>query len=227
MKAKLTKTQKAIFNQLSENTGSNICDSGNAYGRNFDKYKNAPNFNERLRFETDYAIIPVHVFMNNNLDRSDSAVTIEKMIVKELKRQKNDCPKLGYFNGDDIIEILKDFGGVETCYGGMKWENTYNYNNCDLSQTLQYMIFQMNGKNFAIVETHNGCDVRGGYSNGVVYEINDMDNFVSGFELRYEIEVDGSYDDYSIHNNKFELNDSNDGFIDVATGKNIACYFPC
>jgi hypothetical protein len=57
-----------------------MCDSGDAYGRNFNKYKNAPNFNEGLIFESDYAVIPVHVFMDKNLVRSDAAVEIEKMI---------------------------------------------------------------------------------------------------------------------------------------------------
>ncbi|RLF65108.1 MAG: hypothetical protein DRN30_04585, partial [Thermoplasmata archaeon] len=61
--------------------------------------------------------------------------------------------------------------------------NTYNYDNI-LSQVLQYTIFNLKGESefyedcYVIMQTHNGCDVRGGYSTPHVFRVIDWEYFV-------------------------------------------------
>jgi hypothetical protein len=59
--------------------------------------------------------------------------------------------------------------------------NTYNYENI-LSQVLQYTVFEGSycdeeDSTYVILQTHNGCDVRGGYSTPHVFKVLDFDYF--------------------------------------------------
>jgi hypothetical protein len=198
-KVKLTKTQKMIFLQLSENTGAHFLDSGGIYGRNYDKYKDVPDFNQDIIVDEYGCYIPIQTYMNAHLTRTKEAEVLEKKIISRLKKMGVEYPVLCYSNGEEIAEILKDYFGVEdNNYVGRvdSWTNTYNYDN-DLTQVLQYVLFEYSGDYYIIVETHNGCDVRGGYSDGRVYEIKDIDSFLCGQKIQYSFQdQDGEYQDF-------------------------------
>lgn len=56
--------------------------------------------------------------------------------------------------------------------------NTYNGEDC-LSQVLQYTQFETTDGAFVLLQIHNGCDVRGGYTTPRVFEVGE-----DGFALR-------------------------------------------
>jgi len=219
---KLTETQQCIASQLSENTGSALCDSGDFYGRNYEKYSGGVDFTESLRVNKWGAIIPIQIWMNHNLDRSKSAVALEKSLLKKLKEKKVEYIELCYGNQEEVLDILKSIEATETCYGGLKFDNTYNGDN-NLSQNLQLMIFEFENKEYAIIETHNGCDIRGGYSTGRVYQINDLDDFME-ITLRCDTEDD---DEIDIYGDKVEFNEEKNTFVDKNTRKEISMWNPC
>ena len=64
-----------------------------------------------------------------------------------------------------FIEFLKICGRRAYSIGGM---NTYN-GECILDTTLQFEMVRVDDYDYVIMQTHNGCDVRGGYSDPVVY----------------------------------------------------------
>ena len=229
-KVTFTETQKTIYKQLSENTGKALCDSGDAYGRNYDKYKGIEklNFNEGLRIDEYGAIIPIQVYMNNCLTVTQASKQLQKDILKHLEKTKAEHTELSYYMQEEIAEFLKGLGATETIYGGKfdNWSNTYNGEN-NLSQDLQFCYFELNGTDYAIIETHNGCDIRGGYSSGVCYEITALDGFCD-LSVSLEIETDnGHIEDYSGTCNDYQWSEVNKRMEDTETGKEIRYYNPC
>ena len=219
---KLTETQQCIASQLSENTGSALCDSGDFYGRNYEKYSGGVDFTESLRVDKFGAIIPIQIWMNHNLDRNKSAILLEKTLLNKLREEKVEYVELCYRNESEILDALKSIEATETCYGGLKFDNTYNGDN-NLSQNLQLMIFEFENKEYAIIETHNGCDIRGGYSTGKLYQINDMDDFME-ICLRCNTEDD---DDINMYDDKVEFDEGKNTFVDKKTRKEILMWNPC
>jgi hypothetical protein len=174
-----TETIEIIKSQLLENTGKSFLDSGDFYGRNYERnQKNGIDLNP-LKIDKYGVTINVAAYMNTMLDRNDVCEKIENHF-------KEKDIYLGYYNGDEINLELENHFDVD--FNGYlcseNWFNTYNYDN-DLSQTLQGVIFEIDKESYCILETHNGCDVRGGYSAGRVYLIRDIDYF---FNTNVEIE---------------------------------------
>lgn len=67
-------------------------------------------------------------------------------------------------------------------------DNTYNHGD-DFSQCFQWSEWEVDGRMYVIIQTHNGADVRGGYSRPVFARVVDEDYFyefharVDGYEL--------------------------------------------
>jgi hypothetical protein len=69
-----------------------------------------------------------------------------------------------YSNMQEYVEKVKDFcekAGID--YDSYGSHNTYNGESC-LDATLQWEHFQVKQQDYIILQTHNGADVRGGYS---------------------------------------------------------------
>jgi len=165
----LTETQKIIASQLLEGTGKSIFDSGSAYGRHYEKnQKTGIDFESGLKIDRFNITIPIQVYMSTMLDYTDTCEAIES----KFKEAEID---LSYTNSKPVADFLTSLG----YYLEGDWNNTYNWEN-DLSQDLQFVIFKEGRKYFAIIETHNGCDIRSGYSSGRIYEIQDFDYFILG-----------------------------------------------
>ena len=54
--------------------------------------------------------------------------------------------------------------------------NTYNFET-SLSRTLQFLMLDLNGWPIALIQLHNGCDVRGGYTRPYAAELMESDDF--------------------------------------------------
>src|SRR5690606_10964984 len=55
-------------------------------------------------------------------------------------------------------------------------ENTHNMDT-DLDQNFLWVLFHHNGDDYAVIRTHNGCDIRGGHSEPRVFKVVDADYF--------------------------------------------------
>lgn len=183
----LTRTQQVIESQLLENTGKSLLDSGGAYGRHYERnQKTGINFDSDLIIDQFNVIIPIQVFMDTMLDYTN--------ICEELENKFKEAGiDLYYTNRDKISDFLELLGVEYDRYSRAEWSNTYNWDN-DLSQDLQFHLFSYEGSTYAIIETHNGCDIRGGYSDGRIYEVKDYDHFLLGqiIEVTNPEEPDGN-----------------------------------
>lgn len=169
-----TKTEKAIVEMLIENTGCDILDSGGAYGRNWERNRHVQDFRNRhathvivnkdgsIDFTTD-----VFHFLVDRLDASRRSEGIQKWFDRYATNNHLDD---GWSTTIDAFyeERLKK-RGWKHIYG----ENTYNRDS-SLSQILQYDVFEDNywGNFYVILQIHNGCDARGGYTKPKIFEIN-------------------------------------------------------
>lgn len=171
---KATKEQKLIYRMLTENTGSHFLDSGGAYGRNWER--------NQKKTITDFMREPEELITFN-------------LNWKELQRTVSVFHYLSGLELDDICDKFnrrntnpKDWeGGDKNCYGVSKraWNwltenhevevkyayNTYN-GDSDLSQVLQYSEVEIDGEEYFIMQIHNGCDVRGGYTDAKLFKAN-------------------------------------------------------
>lgn len=198
--------QLKIYNMLKENTGTHFLDSGGAYGRHFERNQEKSlqdfiNENEQT-FEVgfdkngiaDEIIRNVSVFHflagnGSNLEFDDICKEFNKL--NELDENLADCEPYGV-NISAWNYLVSN--GVEV---HRTW-NTYN-GDSDLSQTLQganLSIFndgQM--EDYILIQIHGGCDVRGGYTDAVLFKceqgiINEyLSEYMDNYELiEYELE---------------------------------------
>ena len=186
------KTASKVFSMLVENTGRHILDSGGAYGRHFER-------NQNLTLEAclsrprayiargDYASVDVFHYIQDTADYTRLAELLDKNY-EAYSAQSSDQ------HMEDVENWVESLGGTVT-----RWENTYNYN-APLSQDIQFALVDFEasellarigdpltreelaeletlvygGFTIALVQIHGGCDIRGGYTRPVVFEVSEM-----------------------------------------------------
>lgn len=153
-------TNKALnFKTVSrQNTGSSLCDSGSIYGYNYNR--KIPNKPVRLEGDIEMNEISGSISLSHFLDQH---FEIDQKLTKKL-RKAIDQGKCNY-NYKAYADFIADLvGGVVE--GS---DNAYNHDN-NLDQVFQFSTIEdeANHETYVVIETHNGCDVRGGYSDPVV-----------------------------------------------------------
>ena len=166
-----TKTQQAIFDMLTENTGQHMLDSGGGEGRHWQR--NAKKTLDDFRSEPLATIDPKYGdssislfhYMNQYLD-------VHEELTHHFEEFATAYPEEPYLA---IIEEWLDALGVSgegEFYSEARWNfNTYNFDLWWVNQTLQGSFFGMNGREFLIVQVHGGADVRGGYTKPKVFSL--------------------------------------------------------
>lgn len=168
-------TKQIIVEMLTECTGQNICDSGSAYGRNWQR-------NQGRNFEAEPAVscsfrvwrdkdqtgpgspephtsVSLYHWMN-------SALEFDPEMQEELDQYAAEHDDDGWLQVQEgfAVELYER----ESHDAEPETINTYNDpDSIDLSQVLQYITIFKDGGNepsHLIVSVHGGCDVRGGYS---------------------------------------------------------------
>jgi hypothetical protein len=170
-----------IWNMARKNTGSHFLDSGRAYGYIYD----TPIAEEglyRRPGDIRYLISTPH-WLENILAITDDSERYNEMLQKIIAEGDNDS----YL--DDVDELITNLRNEGHRVEAVWKDNTYNHDN-DFNQEFQFTIFKVDrDKNMIAVQTHNGCDVRGGYPGPQVFEIEDMDYF-SDWRVHYSGECD-------------------------------------
>jgi hypothetical protein len=174
-----TPVERAIAEMLTENTGAHILDSGGIYGRHWEENRRIGDFRKlpptRVTVWDDGMVeICVNIFhyLTAFLDIDEFS--------EKLQREFDEFEKKPEYRDYSWLEVMEEFAdyvcekyGFEA-YG--PW-NSYNWENL-LSQVIQGITLKGEDSNYVILQIHNGCDVRGGYTEPRIFKIVDLDHFV-------------------------------------------------
>lgn len=166
--------KRAIKEMLVENTGCSILDSGGAYGRGWEK-------NRHRNFDKEEAVI-----LNVWKDEVNVGYNIYHYLVnfldisEESKRLNTELQKFISESEESYLQDIDNFIGQCKAkeYSSHGITNTYSYDNI-LSEILQYAIIinDETDEHFIILQIHNGCDARGGYTKPRIFSLDSDDNY--------------------------------------------------
>ena len=175
-----TITTKAIIEQLTENTGRHMLDSGGAYGRNWER-------NQGRDFEAEPAVTVEWSCYGHGLDM-DTTVSLYHWMKHNFEldeRLQRLLDKYAARHTDEAwLETAEGFAELLTKHTRFKMGrviNSYNHTDeFDLSQTIQYVeLIDTDESEYEvshyILQVHGGCDMRGGYSSPRVYKLTQED----------------------------------------------------
>ena len=164
----MNQTKQIIYEMLTEPTGKHMLDSGGAYGRHWERnqkmsLKDFENEKEEEFFDTDTEHPYREKSLFHHLIESCEFAERETMTfenwIDEDKFNFIDNP-LGRGHDLESVEeyMTERFGQEAECI------NSYN-GDCDLSQTIQFVhVGDIYDNDMIALSIHNGCDVRGGYT---------------------------------------------------------------
>ena len=164
-------TEQVVQKMMTENTGRALCDSGGAYGRNWER-------NQGRNFgESKTGIIEWYS------DGPIATLSLYHWLVERLGAYRDDLTdKLHEFGKSETMEYESwpetlrawtESRGIEQ--SSIIGENSYNGENV-LSQVIQWWSWteeDKDGYEFQVValQIHGGCDVRGGYTAPRIFEV--------------------------------------------------------
>lgn len=167
----ITKTERRIYELMTENTGTHFLDSGMDSGRHWQQNQGHTIEEWVARpsaiLETEYGTYPVldlFGFLTARLRLTERAEEFQQAfdawISEDAERSAFSCADM-----EEWAEQFHDSRAhfrAEIC-------NSYNWENY-LSQTIQYVNFQFQDSAFVLLQVHGGADVRGGYTRPQVFE---------------------------------------------------------
>jgi hypothetical protein len=195
---------KVLVEMLSENTGKALCDSGDAYGRHWQKnigksikdWESMP----EVTWSGDYYTINVYHYLKNGLELDD--------LCRKFNKINSDCDN--WDAGGDYHGVSKQAESVllDAELKVSRGFNSYNGESA-LSQVIQGTWFNSPGTgdpDYLLLQIHQGCDVRGGYTNARLFYI---PNYSDGCLLEdvygivtkpdgTQIQVDNMYNGHSM-----------------------------
>lgn len=174
-----------LFSMLTENTGKALCDSGGAYGRNWERAqgKKVSDFLREppatIKFDAEYKpkeagggyektgrYAPIYTL--SLFHYLSQFVELDGICDEFNKRNKN-APDWEF---DGAYGVCKDAGQWLESIGAEIGEafNSYNWG-AAFSQTIQGSFLRIGSENYLILQIHGGCDVRGGYTNTKLFKV--------------------------------------------------------
>lgn len=165
-------TARKLLEMWQENTGSHMLDSGGVYGRNWER--NQDKTLEDLsapegRFVNDLTLsLNTFAFLSKHLMFTENARALTEMF-----RAWVDSKDMfdAYYNSPSSMEEF-----LHTLNAEPQWMdteitsfNSYNWENW-ADATLRGVCFELGDTNYTALSYHGGCDVRGGYTDLVIFE---------------------------------------------------------
>lgn len=160
-----TNTEEKIHRMLVENTGINMMDSGGDNNRAWQKNRAITDFREQPAISikvTEYGLDmsrSVFHYLRDNVKYTSAS--------SDMTREMTAYGDENDLSGLSLIEDWLESMGVPC-----DTFNTYNGESI-LSQVLQGAVFSVNGEHYIALQIHGGCDVRGGYTDPVIFETDD------------------------------------------------------
>jgi|TARA_R110002051_G_scaffold11327_2_gene41361 hypothetical protein len=180
------KTEEKLAEMLTTSTGVAMCDSGDAYSRHWSRNQDAVKLSGLTAVEHFMAQKESIVEFNDCRGELEIDVThnvfhwlrnrlhydvLEDEKFREFGEQPEHEDKSWLEIAHEYVEKVAASHGI---YGDATEPasfNTYN-GECLLSQTLQFYLYQSEDNvEYVLLQIHQGCDVRGGYTRPVVFEM--------------------------------------------------------
>lgn len=191
--------EQVLYSMFTESTGTALCDSGDVYGRNWERNQSRTleDFLQEpsvtINYENNTFTISTFRYLQNSLQLDEICNEFNALFVP---RSDNNSNILGISGeAQEWLEIQ-----------GFKFKQDYNsYNGeSNLSQVIQFTLLELDGYecNYVLMQVHQGCDVRGGYTDARLFRITDMfdaffTEYVSGsieFENEEPIQISNTYE---------------------------------
>ena len=158
-------TKQVLVSMLKENTGKQMCDSGGACGRHWQR-------NQEIDFDSSPEVV-LETWCDDNNTVTDfyPIVSTYHYLLRYLEFDSEMQDQFDVFSecsdslySEDIegfIDHLKVIGEVTGLYGegDVMRDNTYNSEN-GFSQEFIFTYFEFNGDPYVFIELHGGADVR-------------------------------------------------------------------
>lgn len=160
---------RTIAGMLKENTGRAMMDSGDAYGRNWERNQQRAFASEpRVTLDFKYGVEAVINVYHYLADRLTLAKDLDRKFQRFCARKEHESES--YFA---LVEMwLATFDHVTGLYGEGSPMTVNTYNGEDLlSQVIQFTLFRLDHTDYVLLQVHGGCDVRGGYTRPRVFEV--------------------------------------------------------
>jgi hypothetical protein len=179
MKTSNQKATELIAQMLRENTGRALCDSGDYYGRNWQK--------NRAKMLADFEADPEIKWEVSDYTPKDGEKVFEIIYTVSLFHYLKSFLELDE-QCDAYNAVPCENWDSDIAYGvsteGQEWlemrgatvgtaVNVYNHEN-NLSQVIQYSEVEIDGDYYVLLQIHGGCDVRGGYTNAKLFRFQDQ-----------------------------------------------------
>jgi len=167
-------TREAVATMMQENTGRHMLDSGGYGGRRWEQLAgvNMDNLPQSEFGQYGYIQSMYHYLVDSlTLNRDLTALYHEYDGADEQS-------DVSYFV--TIVQWLEDVMG----YGYQEVINTYNFENTIDGVFQAWRFEDANGDEHIALQTHNGADVRGGYSKPFIFDYKNGDyyEFLSGLQ---------------------------------------------
>jgi hypothetical protein len=156
-------TAIVLAGMLTENTGRAMMDSGDAYGRNWERNQGltVESFIQAPKISVDkYGCVDIDLF-HYLKERIEFMPHIQEAFDEFASLEENKDENWYTVMSDWCEKFPSDYGGF----------NSYNHD-CYLSQTIQGDFFTYNdGDTYLILQIHGGADVRGGYTAPKIFSV--------------------------------------------------------
>lgn len=162
--------RRAWLAAIKENTGSHVLDSGGAMGRHWQRNKgltieNAYDWTHRLNVDKWGFSVTINV-----LHYLESNFVIDRTRTARFHRFAHSKEWAGECWFDCLKAWVKSTNGYLT-----NGDNTYNHENWLSQEVLMQGFVDGGGDEWYAISTHNGADVRGGYSRPYLCKIDEIE----------------------------------------------------
>jgi len=175
-------TKQVLHEMLTENTGRSLCDSGDYFGRHWERNQCRSFENEsesRIHADTGKygSIWVVHSLYHWLASRLEFNPELDKKFrdfADEPEREKDTWFSCVDQFKDKLVEEGEESGNE---VGGIYGEgepmtiNTYNSNGDCLSQVIQFLYWEDQDGAHILLQIHGGADVRGGYTSPRAFDV--------------------------------------------------------
>lgn len=170
-------TDDVIKAMLTENTGTHFLDSGDAYGRHWEENNKTPPWEkDRIQVANDYVVMNVYHWLTG--DRG-------LMRTKEIEERESEFYEWANSekDGEAWLTCMRDYANRNMTAGGPYGQdpqgdpitvNTYSHEYGSLTQVIQFVTWYEGNEAYALLQIHQGADIRGGYTKPRLFKFGDV-----------------------------------------------------
>lgn len=185
-KPKITETdptKQAIIDMMTESTGCHILDSGGVYGRSWQRNRQIKDWDTLPELDVEaycddwYCTVSTYHFLKAYLEVTEES--------KRLQKQFEEFSNTEEYKKEPWLVCMEEFVRNVLGIEYVRATNTYNFDNV-LDNDIQFIMTYWDNPSrkieleapIIILQTHNGCDIRGGYPKPRIFTLEEPDQFM-------------------------------------------------